>query len=403
MCASLYHSNGASMQTSKKTSQRRWLGVTVGISLVAADSAMAAWTLVPSPNGSGRQSMLRAVAALSPNDVWAVGFATPADSGAPETLIEHWDGQTWSVVPSPNRTGRDAQNALYGVAAVAPDDAWGVGYSVDLDSPSIYSTLTLHWDGDSWSIVPSPNLEQGPHAYNALLAVSAIASDDIWAVGGAPVADSGLAIFMHWDGVAWSLFPAPPGIGYYDRSRFSVAAIASDNAWSVGGGESTHWDGVSWSVVGGAQSEAAIAAADSTGVWAVGSYITYDEGEYFGPFTKTAHWDGSRWLSIHSQSPLWDDNFVGVAAVSGSDAWAVGRTGRFTLAEHWDGAAWSVVSSPNGNPNPPSTRQDPNQLLAASALSSDDVWAVGYFYENDGFTQRTMIMHWDGSASPQGN
>jgi hypothetical protein len=40
-----------------------------------------------------------------------------------------------------------------------------------------------------------------------------------------------------------------------------------------------------------------------------------------------------------------------------------------------------------------------NQLLAAAALSSNDVWAVGYFYENDAFTLRTMILHWDGSTN----
>ena len=203
--------------------------------LLLAHPAHGAWTLVTSPNGEGRISALNAVAATSTNDIWAVGLTTPADSGAPQTLIEHWDGLSWSIVPSPNRPGRDAQNVLQGVTAVASDDAWAVGYSVDLDSPTIYSTLTLHWDGVSWSIVPSPNLERAPHAYNALLGVSAVASDDIWAVGGTPVNDSGRAIFMHWDGGGWSLFPAPPEMMFwFDSSRVGVAAIAPDDAWSIG-------------------------------------------------------------------------------------------------------------------------------------------------------------------------
>ena len=42
---------------------------------------------------------------------------------------------------------------LHGVTAVAADDVWTVGYSVDLDSPTIYSTLALHWDGSSWKQV----------------------------------------------------------------------------------------------------------------------------------------------------------------------------------------------------------------------------------------------------------
>jgi len=339
------------------------------------------------------------VSAAASDDVWAVGLITPADSGAPQTLIQHWDGLSWSIVPSPNRPGRDAQNVLQGVAAVASDDAWAVGYSVDLDSPTIYSTLTLHWDGASWSIVPSPNLEPAPHAYNALLGASAVASDDVWAVGGAPVGDAGRAIFMHWDGAVWTLFPPPRETEFwFDSSRFAVVAIASDDAWSVGAGESIHWDGVSWNVLGGAQSDAAIAAAGSTSVWAVGSYTTYDEGEFFGPFTKAARWTGDRWLSTPSLSPLSDDNFAGVAAIADDDAWSVGRSGRLTLTEHWDGTSWAVVPSPNGNPNPPAGIRFANWLAGASALSTSDVWAVGYFYENDAVTQRTLILHWDGAA-----
>ena len=367
--------------------------------LLLAHPAHGAWTLVTSPNGEGRISALNAVAATSTNDIWAVGLTTPADSGAPQTLIEHWDGLSWSIVPSPNRPGRDAQNVLQGVAAVASDDAWAVGYSVDLDSPTIYSTLTLHWGGASWSIVPSPNLEQAPHAYNALLGASAVASDDVWAVGGAPVGDAGRAIFMHWDGAAWSLFPPPRETDFwFDSSRFAVVAIAGDDAWSVGAGESIHWDGVSWNVLGGAQSDAAIAAAGPTSVWAVGSYTTYDEGEFFGPFTKAARWTGDRWLSTPSLSPLGDDNFASVAAVADDDVWSVGRSGRLTLTEHWDGTSWTVVPSPNGNPNPPAGIRFANWLAGASALSTNDVWAVGYFFENDAVTQRTLILHWDGAA-----
>jgi len=113
-----------------------------------------------------------------------------------------------------------------------------------------------------------------------------------------------------------------------------------------------------------------------------------------------ARWTGDRWLSTPSQSPLGDDNFEGVAVIADGDVWGVGRSGRLTLTEHWDGNSWTVVPSPNGNPMPAPLRRDANQLRAAAALSSDDVWAVGYFYENDAFTQRTLILHWDGAAEP---
>jgi hypothetical protein len=43
---------------------------------------------------------LNVVAATSGKDVWAVG--TPIVGGAFKTLIEHWDGAHWKIVPSPN-------------------------------------------------------------------------------------------------------------------------------------------------------------------------------------------------------------------------------------------------------------------------------------------------------------
>ena len=49
--------------------------------------------------GCGENS-LYSVAAIGPNDVWAVGSYT--GTGGYQTLTEHWDGGQWSIVPSPN-------------------------------------------------------------------------------------------------------------------------------------------------------------------------------------------------------------------------------------------------------------------------------------------------------------
>ena len=43
-------------------------------------------------------SALRGIAAIAPDDVWAVGRMRK--EGEWMTLIEHWDGKVWSVVPS---------------------------------------------------------------------------------------------------------------------------------------------------------------------------------------------------------------------------------------------------------------------------------------------------------------
>ena len=108
------------------------------------------------------------------------------------TLIEHWDGTAWTVVPSPNKG--PFPNSLSGVTAVAPDDVWAVGtwFTKAFDD----RTLTLHWDGTAWHRVQSPNAGP-PKAANDLVSVSAIATDDVWAVGVARSAHAHDALGRH--------------------------------------------------------------------------------------------------------------------------------------------------------------------------------------------------------------
>jgi hypothetical protein len=78
-------------------------------------------------------------------------------SGA--TLIEHWAGNVWSRMPSPNIGG------LSDVVAVAPNDVWAAG-----------TAGMLHWDGVSWTPWPIP-------AGAAPVALAATGPSDVWAVG----------------------------------------------------------------------------------------------------------------------------------------------------------------------------------------------------------------------------
>jgi len=114
------------------------------------------WTVVPSPQ-PGNSSSLDSVDALSPTDAWAVG--TKSGFGAQEsTFTMHWDGSAWTEVPSPNpRDTGDARNELRSVVVISKRNAWAVGtYENDLTSFHQDRTLTMHWDGSTWSIVQSP-------------------------------------------------------------------------------------------------------------------------------------------------------------------------------------------------------------------------------------------------------
>jgi len=101
------------------------------------------------------------------------------------------------------------------------------------------------------------------------------------------------------------------------------------------------------------------------------------------------------------------DSLYGVTAISVNDIWAVGAysndggTSYLTLMLHWDGTAWSQVPSPN--------QTTFNDLRSVAATAPNDVWAVGLYSDCDlCLSFRTLIEHWDGSAwtivsSPNGN
>jgi hypothetical protein len=153
-----------------------------------------AWTAYKLPNVGKQQNALLGVSMPAPGRAWAVGYY---ESGkfAQNTLIELFSGSTWSVVPSPNPSR--TPNILYGVAAISDSDVWAVG--AHQDANGLWHTLTEHWDGSAWSVVPS--VDAGPNG-NQFYAVKANASNDVYAVGQqAGARFPNRTLIEHWDGV----------------------------------------------------------------------------------------------------------------------------------------------------------------------------------------------------------
>ena len=157
------------------------------------------WKTVPTPNVGEGTNKLNAVLALAPNDVWAVGFSTPATppkQGATLTLIEHFDGTSWTVVPSPNIGPNSANqsNRLLGLTANSADDIWTFGSYFAADGSGHQMTLLLHWDGTNWTIASSPSPEKGGFACDLLWAGVVSSPGDVWILGS--VHDETLALHM---------------------------------------------------------------------------------------------------------------------------------------------------------------------------------------------------------------
>jgi hypothetical protein len=335
---------------------------------------------VASPNvSSANYNQLNGVADVSAKSAWAVGLSADAVTSVASTLTEHWNGTRWRVVPSPNVGS--AQNLLQAVAAVQHTrQAWAVGYSVNTGGPQ--QTLIERWDGTSWSVVPSPDAGTGNNTLGAVVALSAASA---WAVG---QQSSGLALIEHWDGTSWSIAPSPPDLA---NLAGLTAVPGTSELWASGGtgsGTATwHFNGASWSVVPSPSSPSdflyGIDALAASNVWAAGS-----SG---GNLSLTEHWDGTSWTVIPSPNPGSAlDVLFAVARVPGtSQVWAVGEEGSSppafqALIERWNGTAWTVVTSPS-----PSPYQD---FLRAVATHSTEAWAVGSSTTTAGITS-TLIEH----------
>jgi hypothetical protein len=278
------------------------------------------------------------------------------------TLTEHFDGRVWTVVPSPTLGG---MSSLSGVAELSADDVWavGVGSSTQGNVP-----ILLHWNGRAWRLVAGAFSSPGE-----LRAVSGISSRDVWAVGTAMVGSSAQTLIEHFDGTKWALVPSPTPDGADQLS--GVTAVTSTDAWAVGSSVSSthqshtlreHWNGKAWTAVrvnDGGSELAAVGATSAGNVWAVGlaASIRDSLGEHF---------DGTSWTVVPTPTPSAIVNsLVGVSVVSPLAAWAVGASyqhGLHQVIDHWDGTTWQN-----------SFLGDLGVVAAVTSTPGGGAWAVG--------------------------
>jgi hypothetical protein len=335
---------------------------------------------------------LNGVAALSANDIWVIGDNPIRRPPRPQALFKHWNGSQWVIYPDPASETQTV--SLRAIAAASPKDVWAVG-SVE----GSFQSLIQHWNGSRWSVVPSPTfVGQG-----RLLAVTAISVNDAWAVGNySPgLGPTQQALIEHWNGTRWSMIPSPhPGLG---SGLSKVEAISANNIWAVGSftdGSQVqtlimHWDGSQWSVVkspnpGKARNElSSVTVVSARDIWAAGSFSNSTQGQ-IEEETLTLHWDGSQWSVVESPGPGNNNTLSDVAALSGNDVWAVGYETDINghsqkLIEHWDGTRWSVVKSPG-----PAT--DETLYGMDHMPHSNNIIVVGTMYYSTGETGTVLYI-----------
>jgi len=206
-----------------------------------------AWSVNSSLVVTGSAAQLNGVVDLSPANAWAVG------KGSGGSLLAHWNGSAWSSVTIPDPDF--SPGADESISASSATDIWVVGTTVNTTTGTT-SAEALHFNGTAWAVVP---MQQPGTNTPTIGAVTAISATNAWAVGediGATSAIGGSTLIEHYNGTSWSIVPSPtPGA---DPGLTGVAARGSGDVYAVGNnlpsinggvvqGLILRWNGSTWS------------------------------------------------------------------------------------------------------------------------------------------------------------
>jgi len=256
------------------------------------------WNIVSSPNrglSSPPIDVLVSVACISASQCWAAG-SNDDMNGVGQTLIERWDGTSWTIVDSPNPSGSNSFFAVACASPSQPEECWAVGETVT--GLGAVQTLVEEWDGGTWSIVSSPN----GGAYDDLRGVTCASQVDCWAVGDYSGVTNEQTLIEHWNGIFWAIVSSPNTSTMQDNYLTAVACTSASDCWAVGD-------------------------------YASGSGVFQ---------TLIEHWNGNSWTIVSSPNPSADSELLGVTCASAAQCWATGDYASSgppqTLVERWQGA-----------------------------------------------------------------
>jgi hypothetical protein len=200
---------------------------------------------------------LNDVAAIASNDVWVVGSVGDPAISLERALVLHWDGQLWATVDVQPAIG-GGKALLRDVDAVSPTDLWVVGYQHN-------QPLILRFDGQAWGksetdvqgelraiegfttgeafAVGTPILRFDGTSWaesatirgdTLLIDIAGVGATDVWTVGSRPAGEESSlrAAVVRWDGRRWRFVDGPP-VGGNDALT-AVDALPDGTVLGVG-------------------------------------------------------------------------------------------------------------------------------------------------------------------------
>jgi hypothetical protein len=353
------------------------------------------WTIVATPNPAGAtSSQLNGVACASSQTCIAVGSSTGASETV--TLAETWNGTTWADVTTPNPDGASSSQ-LNGLACQAVASCMAVGSSTDASGTT--TTLGETWNGVTWAIDTTANKTESSD--NELLAISCTSATSCTATGDALHGTSDVVPLIEaFNSPNWTLQSVDPSAGAVDTYLAAVSCPAATACTAVGDSSETllseFWNGTRWKPVltsplaQTSNTLAAVSCPRATACTEVGTYLE-------SPSDSQAlidSWNGSVWTM--TASTIMNSNLAGVSCTSPGVCMAVGdrieSSGTtVTFAELSNGGAWKELTTPN-----PTGATD-TELSGVACSSANSCTAVGF---SDGAAGTTVALAevWNGST-----
>jgi hypothetical protein len=311
----------------------------------APASASTAWRVqqVPAPGNNAAQ--LQAVSCPAPGICFAVGNSVATGTFTESTLAERWSGGQWAIQPTPS-PGTGGIDQLTGISCLSATDCTAVGI-IDTQTAA-NSTLVEHWDGTSWTVVPSP--DPVGTTVTDFTGVSCASATSCTAVG---VYDTSghrpheLPLAEHWDGTKWTVtrVPLPDGItagdldgGVSCPSAIYCIAVGSTATQPL----AERWNGTRWTV------QATPIPVDAYNPFLSGvscsapAHCTAVGGYLANGITASSlveRRDSTAWTI---QADATSGGLTGVSCTSSTSCTAVGGP-----AEHWDGTSWTSQPLPD--------------------------------------------------------
>jgi hypothetical protein len=287
------------------------------------------------------QAQLLDVTCTSTAACVGVGLYQVASGGKDVSLVEAWNGASWSIQNSPNPAGSSGAG-LYGVSCHSATVCTAVGYATIHKNTTSFAE---RWNGRKWSLqsVPAP---QGS-TRSGLLRVSCGSGRSCVAIGFSSLGLLGEA----WNGTTWSIEPiAAP--------RSTVGELSD------------------------------VSCASAVDCIAVGFYSN-DQGN---DSALAEHWNGTTWSDqgIPNLATSPNNVLTGISCTSAKYCLGVGYGSIGVVTEIWNGKIWSVFNSPNN--------ADTDTLADVSCLPSGSCYAVGASLDIATGNQVPAVEVWDESS-----